>query len=123
MKNYFNDPKPGDKTSWVIEFSKEKQETNKKPAFFFYTPSSPGKDNMVDINALEKVQEDYTKFLEAITKLCTILEKGCQENIKEIQMAQEDVKSLDSTISTLGDIIRKFNEILNRFRKRKDPPG
>lgn len=104
-----------DKPTWVIEFSKE--EIAGKPKISMRIPSEERKR---DPKGLEAVNNNFNEFVNAINKLCSLLQKDCQEKMKEIEMAQEEAKSVDSSVANLREIVRKFIEMLKRFRKKDD---
>jgi len=112
-KGHFSERAAGAKTIWIIDFGKEKGEHT------FYIPSPPGTpgrdENLwIDTKDTQKITESYGEFLAAITKLCALLEKENKEMIKEQK----------ASLFSLGEVIKKFNEMLKRFRKKKDesPP-
>lgn len=118
--NHFTDHALGAKTIWIIDFSNHEQITGKKPLFSLYAPSRSWEKNPKD-NTLEQLKGNYTHFLEAITKLCNLIEKDCRENIKELSVTKEEIQSVDNSITALGNIIKKFNEMLQKLRKKPPP--
>ena len=121
-KHHFSDHAAGAKTIWIIDFPKTKETYGTRPLVPFYISSkAPLRESYpIDHLLFEKTKENYTEFLDKLTKLSALLEKECKDTIKDIESAQNEVKSIDSSIDSLGYLIKKFNEMIKKLRKKPE---
>lgn len=114
----------GKKTDWVIEFpqgSALPEGSKLRPNILFFVPARPvasgsGKNVWLDTQGIQKVQQDYSNFLKSITKLCSLLEKEGMERSEDLKKIGQDSQAMDSALQNLGEIIKKFNEMLKKLK-------
>lgn len=120
----FGGPSSGRKMDWVIQFSPQgtpPEGSKVRPGITFYIPAPRGtpereQNLMLDTQGIEKIQHDYTHFLQSISKLCSILEKEGIERSEDLKKIGQDSQAMDSALQNLSEIIKKFNEMLKKLK-------
>lgn len=124
----FGGQSAGRKMDWVIQFSREDappEGSRARPGITFYIPatcSTPEREPnlLLDTQGMERIKHDYTKFLQSISKLCSILEKEGLERSEDLKRIGQDSEAMNSALQNLSEIIKKFNEMLKKMKNEEE---
>jgi hypothetical protein len=106
----------GARTFWILRFKKgEEAETlSKKPAVDFLIPSPLGHNQWMV--ALDQSSLDILGSLGHIQQICDDIRKECQQEVKEPEEFIDKAKKVSADLSTLDVWLRRFKEIMKRFK-------
>lgn len=121
-KTNYSDREAGAKTFWVIEFVSQKDNstmTSHPPSIHFIPTSNENSYRSRIGVSVDELEED-SQVQQEMKDLSDSIKGSCDKSLDNQKSLQDYSKDITQQIKVLGEIVDKFNNIINEFNKKED---